>query len=349
MLGLVVASGEPQVVMRSGIAHAARLAAAAGSGSPAGIARGGCVLVTGGTGGLGALVARHLAATRQAGRLVLVSRRGPAAPGAAELAGELEAAGVVVDVVACDVSDREAVRGLVAEVTAAGPLAGVVHAAGVLDDGVVESLTRERLDRVLAAKADAAWYLHEATQELPLALFMAFSSVAGTVGAPGQANYAAANAFLDALAAHRRAAGLPAVSVAWGPWAGAGGMAGRLGGGAARLARDGLRALPPADGLALFDGGRGRPADRALPALAAVVAVRWDLPRCGPGRRRAVASTPVRPGPRPPGGRPGPGPGVLRHASPPLIRARRGASWTLVRAQVAMVLGHASAAGVRPP
>ncbi|GAA3219253.1 SDR family NAD(P)-dependent oxidoreductase [Actinocorallia longicatena] len=274
LVGPAVAAGEPQVVVRSGVAYGARLVRAAGPAPSADLLDGGLVggtvVVTGGTGGLGAEVARHLVAGHGVGRLVLVSRRGAEAPGAVELQRELSTDGVEVELVSCDVSDRDAVRELISGLSDRGPLVGVVHAAGVLDDGVVEVLSPARLDRVLAAKADAAWFLHEATRDLELSMFVLFSSIAGTVGGPGQANYAAANAFLDGLAAHRRAAGLAGVSVAWGAWTGSGGMAERLSEtDIARLGREGLRALPVEQGLALFDTAIGH-------ANGQLVAARFD-------------------------------------------------------------------------
>ncbi|HET9592574.1 MAG TPA: type I polyketide synthase, partial [Solirubrobacterales bacterium] len=158
---------------------------------------------------VGAHGARHL---------LLASRGGGAKPGAAELAAELEEMGASVELAACDVGDRDRLAELLAGIDPARPLRAVFHTAAVLDDGLLTDLTPQRFEPVLAAKADAAWHLHELTRELDLDAFVLFSSLSGIVGFPGQANYDAANSFLDALAAHRRAAGLPATSIAWGFW-----------------------------------------------------------------------------------------------------------------------------------
>ncbi|QLY29583.1 SDR family NAD(P)-dependent oxidoreductase [Nocardia huaxiensis] len=216
--------------------------------------RDGTVVVTGGTGGLGAIVAQHLVAERGVRNLVLTSRRGPAAEGAPELVEELTAAGAAVEVVACDVSDGDAVRALISGIDPAHPLTGVVHAAGIIDDGLFTGQTPERVSKVLAPKADAAWHLHEATRELDLTLFVTFSSVAAVFGSPGQSNYAAANAFQDALAALRRRQGLVATSIAWGLWEQATGMTGALTDtDRARMRAGGFVPIATADGVAMLD------------------------------------------------------------------------------------------------
>ncbi|MBA0052613.1 SDR family NAD(P)-dependent oxidoreductase [Streptomyces sp. AJS327] len=247
------ASGEPEVAVRDGEPFAPRLARAAAA-EPVELDPEGTVLITGGTGTLGAAVARHLVAEHRARRLLLVSRGGSAP----ELAAELREMGADVRVAACDAGDREALAELLSSVPAEHPLTAVVHAAGVLDDGVVDSLTPERFEAVLRAKADAALHLDELTRDADLRAFVLFSSAAALFGAPGQATYAAANALVDALAQRRRAEGRPAISMAWGLWAAASGMTGHLDGAAlARIERDGLRALSTEDGLALFDAALG--------------------------------------------------------------------------------------------
>ncbi len=219
----------------------------------------GTVLITGGTGGLGGLLARHLVAEHGVRHLLLVSRRGGEAEGAGELEAALSELGCEARFAACDVTEREALARLLASIPSEHPLTAVIHAAGVLDDGVISSLDGERLQRVMAPKVDAALHLHELTEHLELSEFLLFSSVSATLGAPGQGNYSAANAFLDALAAHRRARGLPGKSLAWGAWAVATAMAGDLSEiDRGRWARLGVTALSQERGLELVDLARGR-------------------------------------------------------------------------------------------
>ena len=226
---------------------------------------GGTVVVTGGTGGLGGLVARHLAESGQAGRLVLVSRRGWSAPGAAGLAEELAGLGVEVAVEACDVGDREQLAGVLGRIPAGRPLSGVVHAAGVVDDGLVGDLDAGRLGAVLRAKAVSAWHLHELTAGLPGVVTVYYSSLAGVVGAPGQGSYAAANAFVDALAGFRQAAGWVTRSLAWGWWGAESELSASLDAG--RMSRLGVRPLSSGQGLRLFDRALGRDEPLLVPAL----------------------------------------------------------------------------------
>ncbi|MCC3769076.1 type I polyketide synthase, partial [Streptomyces sp. UNOC14_S4] len=255
-LPAALASDEPQLAVRAGtvvVPRLARVAAEDGYTAPV-LDPEGTALVTGATGTLGGLVARHLVTGHGVRRLLLLSRRGAAARGADELVAELRAAGAEVTLAACDVADRDALAAVLAAVPAEHPLTAVVHTAGVLDDGVLGSLTPERVDRVLPPKVDAALHLHELTQGQDLAAFVLFSAAAGTLGGPGQANYAAANAFVDALARRRRAQGLPATALAWGLWAERSGMTGDLDDtDIQRITRAGVAALSSADGLGLMD------------------------------------------------------------------------------------------------
>ncbi|MGY1503349.1 beta-ketoacyl synthase N-terminal-like domain-containing protein [Streptomyces sp. QTS52] len=216
-------------------------------------------VVTGAGGNLGGLVARHLVTRYGARHLLLLGRRGPAAPGATELAADLRASGAVgVDTVACDTADRDALRAVLAGLDR--PPTVIVHAAGVLDDGLAAGLTDDQLHSVLRPKTDSAAHLDALTRELghDPALFVLFSSASGFTGNPGQANYAAANTYLDALAAHRRAGGLAGTSLLWGAWEQSGGMtAGLSDTDQRRMARSGLLALSPEQGLALFDTAIG--------------------------------------------------------------------------------------------
>ncbi|QTD96713.1 type I polyketide synthase [Streptomyces cyanogenus] len=303
----------------------------------------GTVLITGGTGILGSLTARHLVTAHGARHLLLVGRRGASGEGAAALADELTAYGAEVRFAACDVADRDAVATLLATVPEAHPLSVVVHAAGALDDAVVERLTAEQTNTVLRPKADAAWHLHELTRHLPLTGFVLFSSVVGTVGTAGQANYAAANAFLDALAQHRHEAGLPATSVAWGLWGEATGMTGHLThADRARLTRGGLTPLTTEQGLELFDAAR-RSGEAAVAAARLDGAVLRRQAEAGtlPAVLRGLVRTPVRRA----GAAGTDGSWVETLASLP-GEARGHAVSELVRTHLATVLGHADTASV---
>ncbi|MEU4254035.1 SDR family NAD(P)-dependent oxidoreductase [Amycolatopsis sp. NPDC026612] len=274
LLPQALRSTEPRLRLAGGRVLAARLGRRTPGEAAPGWDPAGTVLITGGTGGLGTVLARHLAERHGVRRLVLAGRRGPAAEGATELVAALGALGADARVVACDLTEGPAVHALVGELAAdpEHPLTAVVHAAGVLDDGVLAALTPDRLATVLRPKADAAWHLHEATRDLDLAAFVLFSSAAGVFGSAGQGAYAAGNAFLDALAEHRRARGLPARSLGWGGWAPQSGMtAGLTDADRERLARLGLPLLTVEQGTALFD------AALAVDA-AAVLPVRLDLP-----------------------------------------------------------------------
>ncbi|WP_432445714.1 type I polyketide synthase [Streptomyces rapamycinicus] len=269
-LPTLIASGEPQARIRDGAITLPRLTVVAPT-EPAGVGEG-TVLITGGTGSLGSLIARHLVTEHGVRDLVLVSRQGPDAPGATELIAELQQLGAQVRVRSCDTTDRAALAALVDEV---GPLTGVVHTAGALADATVDHLDADALATTFAPKAHAAWWLHELTQDHGLTLFMVFSSLASVLGSAGQANYAAANSFLDALATHRRTLGLPGTSLAWGSWERTSGMTAHLTrADHDRLARAGLRPLTDEQGLEFFDG--------ALAVdLGQVVTATFDLPAIG--------------------------------------------------------------------
>ncbi|MFI9052887.1 SDR family NAD(P)-dependent oxidoreductase, partial [Streptomyces sp. NPDC053427] len=222
----------------------------------------GTVLITGGTGTLGSLVARHLADHHGARHLLLASRRGTDAPGAPELEAELTAHGAKVTIAACDTSDRQALADLLATIPTEHPLTAVIHTAGALDDATITTLTPEQVDTALRPKADAAWHLHELTRHHDLAAFVLYSSAAGTLGNPGQGGYAAANTFLDALATHRHTQGLPATSLAWGHWAQTSGLTNHLDqNDLARMNRAGIMPLSTEDALTLLDTAltTGRP------------------------------------------------------------------------------------------
>ncbi|HEU5469843.1 MAG TPA: SDR family NAD(P)-dependent oxidoreductase [Actinophytocola sp.] len=302
----------------------------------------GTVLITGGTGLLGGLLARHLVAEHGVRHLLLVSRSGPAADGAAELVADLAELGGTAEVVACDAADRDALAGLLT----GRRLTGVVHAAGVLDDGVLEAMTPDRVDAVLTPKIDAAINLHELTAHADLALFVLFSSASATFGSPGQANYAAANAFLDALARHRRHRGLPATSLGWGLWAQASAMTGHLSGGNLTRATMAGAALSTTAGLALFDAALTLRRAHLVPVNLDLAALRAHARQApvpalfralvrGPVRR-AAASTPA--------GGVSLGDTLVRLPEP----EQRRMLLDLVRGHAAAVLGHHTPDAVGP-
>ncbi len=298
----------------------------------------GTVLITGGTGRLGGLVAKHLLVEHGVRNLVLASRRGRDAPGAVELEAELLALGAQVLVEACDVADRGQLAALIDSLADERPLKAVVHVAGVLEDGVIQSLDGARLDRVLAPKVDAAWHLHELTAHLDLDAFLLFSSVSGTIGGPGQANYAAGNVFLDMLAARRRAQGLPAVSMAWGGWSEASEMTGHLSDGdLARVRRAGVRAFSSGQALAALDEARGCAEALTVPLRLDVARLRerareGTLPALLSGLVRAPAHTTAR----------GSSGSLARLLDGVVGDERLRVTLDLVRAEVAVVLGHDS-------
>ncbi|MFS8204680.1 beta-ketoacyl synthase N-terminal-like domain-containing protein, partial [Streptomyces sp. CWNU-52B] len=288
LLFLAAQSGEPQLAVRAGRMFAPRLVPSA---APAAVApvpvAGGTVLVTGADGPLGALFARHLVTAYGVEHLLLADPRG-ADSQAGPLRDELTALGATVTVATCDPADKAAVRAMLADIPADRPLTGVVHTENVLDDGVFTGLTPERVAHVLRPKVDGAWHLHELTADAPPALFVLFSSVVGMLGSPGQANFASANAYLDALATHRRAAGLPAVSLAWGRLVEGG--------------QPGLRLIAEDEATALFDAALATghavvaPAPLELPALRRAFTqvppvLRALMPRGE--RRKASADLPV--------------------------------------------------------
>ncbi|MGH2879414.1 MAG: type I polyketide synthase, partial [Solirubrobacteraceae bacterium] len=277
MLGAALAAREPQMAIRDGRLLAPTVSrvmgdagaavgsheendvsgqgASGGSSANAGASQiDGTVLITGGTGTLGALVARHLVSEHRVSSIVLASRSGLDAPGAVQLKRELEAAGASVDIVACDVAERSAVTDLLARISDDRPLQGIVHAAGAIDDGMIDSLTVRQIERVFAPKAAAAWHLHQLTAHLDLRMFVLFSSLAGVIGNAGQGNYAAANAFLESLAAFRRARGLSATSIAWGYWEAVSDLTAELDAvDIARFRRHGIVPLSAKQGLSLLD------------------------------------------------------------------------------------------------
>jgi acyl transferase domain-containing protein/NADPH-dependent curcumin reductase CurA/acyl carrier protein len=360
-LPAALATGESQLALRKGTMHVPRMQrlrrpsvgeAAEVSGrdmptrgmpSAARMRPVGRVLITGGTGLLGGVIARHLAGKHGVRDLVLVSRQGMQAHGAKQLVEELSELGAHAVVSACDVSDRRRLQALLKEVCADRPLGAVVHAAGALDDGVLTGLTAERMARVFGPKLDAAWHLHECTLGMDLSAFVLFSSIAGVLGAPGQASYAAASAFLDGLAVHRRFLGLPAVSLDWGYWSDASAMTGHLTDAElARMARDGVLGLSVEEGLELFDAALAGGEAQLIAARLNVAALRaghGDPP--APLRGLAAGST------RPSRRREADG-GFAQRLADMGEQERLAAVDELVLAQVAAVLGHSSARALDP-
>ncbi|MEW2380447.1 SDR family NAD(P)-dependent oxidoreductase, partial [Micromonospora sp. NPDC047812] len=353
ILTAVLDSGEPEIAVRAGELYARRLTRAGTGrlplpgpeGLPAGLDSRGTVVITGGTGVLGGLVARHLVATHGVRHLLLLSRQGPAATGATELVADLTELGARVRVAACDVADRNALAEVLAAVPAEHPLVGVVHTAGVLDDGVIEALTPQRLQTVLRAKADAAWWLHELTQGSDLALFVVYSSAAATLGSPGQGNYAAANAVLDALALRRQSAGLVGQSLAWGLWAQQSAMTGHLDEvDLDRMRRNGILPMSSEEGLALFDAAMRTNQPQLVPIRVDLAALRrvgagglpplWQVLAGGSARRTATTTdTPV---------------DLTTRLATMGVEERQRTVLELVRTHAATALGHDSAQAVAP-
>nr|WP_258563273.1 type I polyketide synthase [Streptomyces phytophilus] len=301
----LVGTGEPQLAIRRNTPEVPRLTRASVSTEPGNPAPDpeGTVLITGGTGTLARLTARHLVSHHDVRHLLLVSRRGPDAEGADDLATELTDLGAQVRIEACDVTDSTAVAALLTSIPDNHPLTGIIHTAGALDDAVIDSLTPQRLHAVLRPKADAAWHLHHHTRHHNLAFFLLYSSAAGTLGNPGQANYAAANTYLDALAHHRHTQGLPATSLAWGYWAETSAMTAHLDDTAhQRNKRDGMLGLTEHTGMALLDAA-------LLSEHPVLVPARLDLPAL---RARQSANGQVSP--------------LLRALIPPARRAARSAT-----------------------
>ncbi|MGW5355761.1 SDR family NAD(P)-dependent oxidoreductase [Streptomyces sp. NPDC004031] len=311
---------------------------------PPALDRDGTVLITGGTGTLGALLAEHLVTTWNITHLHLTSRRGPHAPGATELTKRLQNLGATVHITATDATDAHAVRALVDGIDPDHPLTGVIHTAGTTHDAVLTAQTPQTLAEVWTAKATTAATVHRATRHLPLAFVAHFSSVSATLGNPGQANYAAANAYLDALATDPT--GHPTTSIAWGLWAAASSITGKLGeADLARMARTGVTPLSAEKALALFDAalehgspqlaavGLDVPALAAQPAGTLPAAMRGLAARPGGATRRAAAAQQQ------------PDDWAGRLAGLPAAD-RRQQLLALVRTNVATVLGHADAEGV---
>src|SRR6185437_7669464 len=285
----LLALDEPQLALRQSVVHVPRLqwASLPSPSTELTAESHGTVLITGGTGGLGALVARHLAGEHRAPHLLLVSRRGARAEGARELVSELAGLGCAASIAECDVSDRDALSRLIDEIPPDRPLRAVIHTAGVVEDGLIDALGHDQLERVMRPKVDAALHLEDLTEDMQLTDFVLFSSAASAIGSPGQSNYAAANAFMDALALRRRARGLAATSLAWGMWAEGVGMTGDLDQSSmARLRRLGVAGLSAEEGFRLLDLARSSGEPLLMPA-------RLDMETL-PALLRTVVGAPAR-------------------------------------------------------
>ncbi|WP_328348238.1 type I polyketide synthase [Micromonospora sp. NBC_00421] len=340
-----LATDEPQIVVRAGVAAGARLNRVPARAEPpaAPFDGDGTVLITGATGTLGQLMSRHLVTVHGVRHLILTSRRGRSAGGVAELCADLEALGATVTVAACDVADREAVAELLAAIPAENPLTAVIHAAGVRDDGIIPSLTPERMDGVLRPKVDAAWNLHELTAHLDLKAFVSYSSLAATAGGPGQGNYAAANAFLDGLAHHRRAHGLAALTLAWGLWADRSGMTTELDDvHLNRISRSGVAAMEAEEGLALFDAACRTPDAALVPARLDLAAMKVQFAGSVPPLYRALIRTPARAAAATTGA------SLVRQLAALGDTDRLAALVEIVRGQAAAVLGYPDPGAIEP-
>ncbi|MFE9091252.1 SDR family NAD(P)-dependent oxidoreductase [Streptomyces griseus] len=338
-----VASGAPHLVVRAGtVLEPSLVRLPAPTGAPAPLT--GTVLVTGGTGALGAQVARHLAAEHGVKHLLLISRSGATAPGAPELRADLAALGCEATIAACDSADRDALRTVLDALPADRPLSAVIHAAGVLDDAVLTSMTPGQLERVLRSKADGAIHLHELTRERPPAAFVLFSSAAAVLGSPGQGNYAAANALLDGLARHRHAAGLPALSIAWGLWEQRTGMTGHLSAAdLRRMTRAGLAPLDTEGGLALLDAALAAGEATVIGARVDLATLRArDAGAAIPPLLSGLVGASARTAPNGSAERE-PGTTVRRELQGRTPRERRQVLLRLVRSAAAAVLGHTDA------
>ncbi|WP_143079237.1 type I polyketide synthase, partial [Streptomyces monashensis] len=352
VLGAALACGEPQLAVRGTVLSVPRLARVPAQVTDAGgvFTAGGTVLVSGG-GSLGALVARHLVVRHGVRHLVLASRRGPDAEGVRDLVAELTEQGATVSAMACDVSEREQVEALLAAVPDEHPLSGVVHTAGVFEAGLVGTLTPERLARVFAPKVDAVRHLDELTRGLDLDAFIVYSSASSVFLGAGSGGYAAANAFLDGLMAHRRAAGLPGLSLSWGTWAYATNMTTHLGADdqasmSRRTSRDGVVALTPAEGMELFDAAVGSEEPLLVPVKLDLRGVRAGAAAGGtvphllrglvPAGRQQARAAAARDG------------DLLRRLSGLAEPEQEAMLLDLVRTQAAVVLGYSGPDSIRP-